>query len=1232
MGWLSKAWKAVTGTIKAIVSNPVTAIAAIGLAIYAPALGMRMLGSMLVSNVLNAVTAKDPKTSSTDGGSTLQQGTNQVMPVDPSRKIPVIYGSAWVSGILTDAKISSDNQTMWYVIAVCEAPDSGEATVTFGDMYWDEQKITFSGSEYGRVIKVTNKAGQEDTKIDGNLWIYPYNGSSSPLTLNGLSSSVSAITRLQDTAIPAVARWSNTDAMTGTIFYVVKCVYSTDDNMTGLRGLKARISVNQTGVTGGYRPGAAMIDYLTNDRYGAGLDPERVYAQSFAELDSYSDVLINFSQFGGGTASQPRYRINGILDTTQPVMSNLLDLADCCDAYIQFNEARGQWAVIANKSVLQYPNIKTYNELFVLDDTNIIGGVNIVPLDLNSTPNEVEVGFNSDAAFGAMAYTYATTPDNLKSVNEPLNKLTLNYKFVNDSVRAQYLSNRKLEQCRADYIVQLTADYSAIQVDAGDVVALTYKPYGNNLNGWGDNKLFRVTQVTENRADNGDLTVNLSLMEYAEAVYDDRNITEFDPPSGGVVLDPRLLAKPGTPTFPDANVLPSGNPPTFVVQSEVPRSGVTVAMEFWYGPTQEITNNNYLLFSTQYNSKGNQYAISAAGAEVYERETISGLPEGTWYWRVRAIGTSRKSAFSDAALINWAPSASDSGNSGGQSGDSTMTPVPLITGNSNFPDNTRGFVPAGGVGLVTAYNPGSIHVNFTTSINSVADTTMNCVEVWKSTSSEYFKYRGLGIRHSYQWNPKYYSGFNTEIVERLERISCVGTDGFDYISDDGGTTWVVGNAASVTNTFSSCITSVRTNSSNGEIYQITTAEFGAPAYDPSTTNRIYYYNMARRYIDGDANAAVPKYELWSGPISSTNRFSSLLEITATEKVPYTGGSLYPSVNNGTDSYLFLTSDGRIYFYKNPSANYSLFSYGDYLSSWANESTGGTNQPLYAVYANQFANGASDKNYTAVAVGGFGTVLKSSRNGGKDSGYLLSSSWSPKVVTTTNTAGETVSYTETFYGVAGDDSVKSSTSKWVACGSRGSIIYSNDDGETWSIATAYYTENSQTKQVTSKLNAVRYCNGKWIIVGHAGMILTSTNMTDWTKVAIADTSVETRNLYSVDYSPLHDTINISGDGMILHSPASTLNFTPTLKLTADESYTMERLWYRGSHANAKVTGTAVDSASQVINGSTVSGTIIDTDFAKNDEIVYYLVAGNIKGTGNSGVTAGGSAITAVEYKK
>jgi hypothetical protein len=71
----------------------------------------------------------------------------------------------------------------------------------------------------------------------------------------------------------------------------------------------------------------------------------------------------------------------------------------------------------------------------------------------------------------------------------------------------QLLANRFLESCRDDLQVQLTIDFSGIQLEAGDIVTVTSLNYG-----WVA-KLFRVSKVTERFAEDGSVSAVLSLLE-----------------------------------------------------------------------------------------------------------------------------------------------------------------------------------------------------------------------------------------------------------------------------------------------------------------------------------------------------------------------------------------------------------------------------------------------------------------------------------------------------------------------------------------------------------------------------------------------------------------------------------------------------------------------------------------------------------------------------------------------
>ena len=51
-------------------------------------------------------------------------GARVQLPPATNNKLPVVYGTAFIGGSIVDAKISTDLQTMWYVIALAEVTNS----------------------------------------------------------------------------------------------------------------------------------------------------------------------------------------------------------------------------------------------------------------------------------------------------------------------------------------------------------------------------------------------------------------------------------------------------------------------------------------------------------------------------------------------------------------------------------------------------------------------------------------------------------------------------------------------------------------------------------------------------------------------------------------------------------------------------------------------------------------------------------------------------------------------------------------------------------------------------------------------------------------------------------------------------------------------------------------------------------------------------------------------------
>jgi hypothetical protein len=86
------------------------------------------------------------------------------------------------------------------------------------------------------------------------------------------------------------------------------------------------------------------------------------------------------------------------------------------------------------------------------------------------------------------------------------------------------------------------------------------------------------------------------------------------------------------------------------VQAIVPLQGQITSMEYWYGPTINIENNNYKLWDTQFNSSGPVYAPGTV-----ELTNVVGFAPGTYYWKARALTQSTKSLFSNSTVLAWDP-------------------------------------------------------------------------------------------------------------------------------------------------------------------------------------------------------------------------------------------------------------------------------------------------------------------------------------------------------------------------------------------------------------------------------------------------------------------------------------------------------------------------------------------------------------------------------------------------
>lgn len=185
---------------------------------------------------------------------------------DTENRIPVVYGTAVIQGIITDAELVDSNRSMFFCVTLCEKTGntnlgSGAAsTFTFKDIYWNDNRLVFD-TDGITVTKWVDRDGNEDTTPNGfiRVWCFAGNSTTPVVPFGYTNASLS-------NAYSVMPGWTANHTMTDLVFAIVKVTYNKEDkDISGIGDMKFKITNSMT------LPGDCMYDYMTNTRYGAGI-------------------------------------------------------------------------------------------------------------------------------------------------------------------------------------------------------------------------------------------------------------------------------------------------------------------------------------------------------------------------------------------------------------------------------------------------------------------------------------------------------------------------------------------------------------------------------------------------------------------------------------------------------------------------------------------------------------------------------------------------------------------------------------------------------------------------------------------------------------------------------------------------------------------------------------------------------------------------------------------------
>jgi len=194
--------------------------------------------------------------------------------IDPNTEstVPVVYGQAFLGGNITDAVLTSDNQTMWYCITLCEKTgiklsDNQQSVIEFKEVYWNRNRIIFQNDGV-TALAFQDEDGVTSDSINGLIKFYFFSGNSNtPVKLKG---------QPQGNNQPAYnifPNWTANHTMSDLVFCLVRVDYSAEKQVTGLGRMEFKINNNMS------LTGDCLFDYMTNTRYGAAIGAEEIKSQ-----------------------------------------------------------------------------------------------------------------------------------------------------------------------------------------------------------------------------------------------------------------------------------------------------------------------------------------------------------------------------------------------------------------------------------------------------------------------------------------------------------------------------------------------------------------------------------------------------------------------------------------------------------------------------------------------------------------------------------------------------------------------------------------------------------------------------------------------------------------------------------------------------------------------------------------------------------------------------------------
>ena len=461
-------------------------------------------------------------------------GTRIQLPPGTDNKIPVVYGDVYTSGPIIDVNISNQNNTMHYCIVLSE-DSSSTGAFTVGDVWWNDASLNFgTGSSAHSVVSKFDKNASTSTDWNGKIRMRAYAGGTASTKQifpvpGGGTTAVAATTMMP--------HWTTTTDynMADLVFMMVEVDYDGENGLTGLGALSIELqnSLNN--------PGDVLYDYLTNTRYGCGLNPAFIDATSITgsgatSMKTISNELVPYVTAGSASTTRKRYTIDGVLSTFDDVKNNINKICIASSAYFMFDGKQGKFKIKMNHT-------EDTSSAFELDDSNILSSISLQNTSLFDMFNQIQLEFADHQRKDQSNTVFLETAASNRMSNEPDNRLEYRVDMINNNMQAKALANIDLSQVRNNQVINFTGDHSTLQIDVGDVIKVTNSTYGLS------DKEYRVMRIKEQEDQTSTITTDILGIQYNSNIYGNVAVNQTPPNDQGNanIIIPPIITPPIIP-------------------------------------------------------------------------------------------------------------------------------------------------------------------------------------------------------------------------------------------------------------------------------------------------------------------------------------------------------------------------------------------------------------------------------------------------------------------------------------------------------------------------------------------------------------------------------------------------------------------------------------------------------------------------------------------------------------